>query len=67
MDARGEGRLGEARKNLEEQKTFLEKHLLNWTTVFFDDQVKVARTAFYRALAEMSRAWLEQDRDWLCG
>lgn len=67
LDALAEGRLEDAQKNLEEQKTFLEKHLLNWTTAFFDDQVKVARTAFYRALAEMSRAWLEQDRDWLCG
>lgn len=51
--------------NLQEQKNFQESHLLNWTEKFFDDQKSVARTPFYRALGEFSRAFLLQDHAWL--
>lgn len=58
------GEMAAAEKNLDEEKAFLEKHLLNWTGAFFDDVEKVARTDFYKALAAVTRFYLEEDRRW---
>ena len=50
---------------LDEQKAFLEKHLLGWTGKFFEDQRTVAGTDFYKALADFSEGWLQEDASWL--
>lgn len=60
-----ENQLEKLQANLEEQKRFLQEHLCNWTDRFFDDQLSVARTDFYRALAGFSRAFLRADHQWL--
>ena len=54
-------------ENLDEEETFLKNHLLNWAGRLFDDIDRVARTDFYRALAGVTRAWLEEDRRWFAG
>ena len=60
-----DNRLQELQENLQQQQAFLEQHLCNWTDRFFDDQLAVASTPFYQALAGFSRAYLKEDRDWL--
>ncbi len=58
---------GEAlEKHLDESKEFLEQHILNWTPRFFDDQAAVACTPFYKELAGVTRAFIEEDRKWFC-
>ena len=52
---------------LEESKTFLTTHLLNWADPFLNDLVKVGRTDFYKALADVTRLYLAEDRAWLEG
>ncbi len=52
---------------LEESKTFLATHLLNWSDRFLDDVRKVGRTDFYKALADVAQLYLAEDRAWLEG
>ena len=44
---------------------FLEEHLLNWVPDFADDVQRVARTGFYRALADIVLGVLETDQAFL--
>jgi len=47
---------------LEARRAFLEEHLLNWVPDFADDVQRVARTGFYRALADIVLGVLETDQ-----
>ena len=50
---------------LEARRAFLEEHLLNWVPDFADDVQRVARTGFYRALADIVLGVLETDQAFL--
>lgn len=60
-----EGKSEAASALLDEQKDFLEKHLLNWTGKFFKDLRSVAGSDFYKALADFSEGYLAEDQKWL--
>ncbi|HAL87083.1 MAG TPA: molecular chaperone TorD [Deferribacteraceae bacterium] len=47
--------------NLDEQKSFINKHLANWVPSFCNDVKKVAGTEFYIGLAELTTAFLTMD------
>lgn len=51
----------EVQKNLEEQKDFLDQHLLNWVSAFCADVEKYADTMFYRGVAKITIAYLKLD------
>lgn len=65
IEALDEGNFDTADKMLEEQKEFLQRHLLNWTGKFFDDQKNVASTRFYLSLAAFAEAFLFEERNFL--
>ena len=48
--------------SLDEQKYFLEKHLLNWTTPFCNDVQKCAETNFYKGLSQITSGFLAMDQ-----
>lgn len=48
---------------LDEQKSFLEEHLLQWVPAFCDEIKKHARTTFYREVADMLKELLSSDHD----
>lgn len=52
---------GEAGKYLEAQKEFLEKHLIRWAPKLVKDILSTARTPFYKAIAALTRDYLELD------
>ncbi len=60
-----ENKTDEAEQALDEQTSFLQKHLLGWTPKFFDDERSVAQSDFYRSLADFTQAWLNADARWL--
>ena len=53
------------REPFEARRAFLEEHLLNWVPDFADDVQRVARTGFYRALADIVLGVLETDQAFL--
>lgn len=50
---------------LQTRRAFLESHLFNWVPAFAADVQRVARTGFYRALADIVLGVLETDRELL--
>ncbi|WP_139650867.1 TorD/DmsD family molecular chaperone [Raoultibacter phocaeensis] len=50
---------------LAQQRSFLERHLLNWVGLFAEAMVSEARTDFYRGLAWFTVGFLELDRSFL--
>ena len=46
---------------LEDQKTFLEDHLLKWVPAWSRDVVKSAETDFYKGAAQLLNAYLRID------
>lgn len=52
-------------ENLTEQEDFLAHHIANWTDTFFEDEIAVASSDFYRALGQFARAWVHEDRKWI--
>lgn len=46
---------------LEEQNTFLSKHLLNWVSEFCSDIDKCADTLFYKGIAQITNGYLRLD------
>ena len=50
---------------VEQQVTFLEGHLLNWTPTFRDDCILNDRGGFYATLARATVEFLEKDKAWL--
>ena len=48
---------------LREQKEFIELHILNWIPAFCDDIAKCASTDFYRAVAKITRGFLNMETE----
>lgn len=57
--------LADAERDMNAQLDFLEKHLLAWLPGFCDLVEGRAATQFYRGAAQMLRAFLDQERDYL--
>lgn len=55
----------ECARLLSVRRAFLDEHLLNWVPAFAVDVQRVARTGFYRALADVVLGVLETDRSFL--
>lgn len=51
-----------AEGNIEEQKVFLDQHLLNWLPKLCADIQKHARTDFYQGVAKITTGYLKLDR-----
>lgn len=51
----------EARKYIEAQKDFLENHLIKWVPRLVKDILETAKTPFYKAIAALTRDYLELD------
>ncbi len=51
-----------ASKYFDEQKEFLEKHLLNWTEEFTADIAHWSETPFYQAAGKITRGFMELER-----
>jgi len=51
----------EARKYLQGQKDFLEKHLIKWLPKLVADILNTGRTPFYKAIAILTNVYLEMD------
>lgn len=49
-----------AHKNIEDQLAFLNTHLLAWTPTFYEDIVKYGDTAFYKAVGQITVAYLTE-------
>lgn len=64
-DAFDAGDEGVCARLLETRRAFLEEHLLNWVPAFAADVQRIARTGFYRALADIVLGVLETDRAFL--
>ena len=64
-DAFDAGDEGACARLLETRRAFLEEHLLNWVPAFAADVQRIARTGFYRALADIVLGVLETDRAFL--
>lgn len=47
------------------RRSFIDEHLLNWVPAFVADVHRVARTGFYRAVADIAWGVVETDRDLL--
>lgn len=60
-DALGAGDEDGAAALLRAKRDFLCSHLLNWVPAFADDMARIARTGFYRALADLLVGTLEVD------
>lgn len=48
---------------LSTQAVFLEQHLLNWVPLLCADIQRLARTSFYRAVAQITLAYLQLERE----
>lgn len=55
----------DGQRSREEQRAFLEEHLLPWAFPFCRDVEAYAKTGFYRALARITRGFLQGERDLL--
>lgn len=51
--------------NLQEQREFLQNHLLNWVPDFCEDVQACANTDFYKAVAQITGGFLFSDAAWL--
>ncbi|MDR0454531.1 MAG: molecular chaperone TorD family protein [Deferribacteraceae bacterium] len=49
------------RANMVKQKAFLENNLNKWVPGFCDDVIRIAREDFYRALAMITKGFLEEE------
>lgn len=49
----------------EEQLDFLKSHLLNWVEAFYEDVNRYAKTEFYKAVAEITVAFLKKEEEWI--
>ncbi|MBI5074649.1 MAG: molecular chaperone TorD family protein [Nitrospirae bacterium] len=45
------------------EKNFLEQHLMNWVPYYCDQIIKVAKTAFYREIAEIVKDYLTAEHE----
>lgn len=49
------------RESIEEQRSFLANHLLNWVPQFCEDVIRYANTEFYQAVASMTADFIAMD------
>ena len=56
-----EGKVQEALAALSVQKSFLERHLLNWIDDYCDCLDEVARTGFYKGVSKITRGFVKAD------
>lgn len=56
---------GHAREALTASAEFLDRHLLTWATYFDASVVAATQHPFFVGLANLTRAFLESDRQWL--
>ncbi len=54
-------------KNLDEQKDFLEHHLLNWVPEFTADIAHWSETDFYKAAGKLTRGFIELEKEYFFG
>lgn len=59
--------LEELRKSIEEQRAYLENHLVNWVPQFCSDVIRYANTEFYQAVASMTTGFIVMDATLLAG
>lgn len=57
------GNLQEAKKSLEVQRDFLNKHLGSWVPKLAADILKAARREFYKAVAKITKGYVEMDKE----
>lgn len=62
-EAMEKGNIEEARELTEDQKRFLEEHLLKWIRPFTDDIQKGGRRPFYKGIALVTQGFITQDKD----
>ena len=61
------GEMEAAARNLLAQRAFLTEHLLNWAPRLCGDVARLATSDFYRAIADITSAYLVIDHDLLAG
>lgn len=65
LAAHAKADLAQTATHLMAQYHFLEDHLLAWVPFLTDDMLKFAQTDFYRALAHLTKGFLEEDKVFL--
>ena len=61
IEALKNGDTKEARRYIQGQKDFLEKHLVKWVPKLVNDILDNAKTPFYKAIAVLTREYIEMD------
>lgn len=61
IEALNNGDAKETRRYIQGQKDFLEKHLVKWVPKLVKDILDTARTPFYKAMAVLTKEYLEMD------
>ncbi|MFC1901695.1 molecular chaperone [Chloroflexota bacterium] len=61
IEALNNGDAEEARRYLQGQKDFLEKHLIKWLPKLVEDILNTGQTPFYKAIAVLTRTYIEMD------
>jgi TorA maturation chaperone TorD len=62
-EALKDGKEAEAKKYLDVQRNFLNEHLAKWVPSFADDILKGAKREFYRAIAKITKGYVETDKE----
>ena len=52
-------------EDVNEQKEFLQYHLINWVPAFVQDVLKYSSVGFYRGLAKLTKGFLTMEADYL--
>jgi len=61
IEALNNGDAKEARRYIQGQKDFLEKHLVKWVPKLVKDILDTGKTPFYKAMAVLTKEYLEMD------
>jgi TorA maturation chaperone TorD len=61
------GNQGDARRYLEVQRSFLKDHLMKWVPLLVADVLKSGRREFYKAVAKVTRGFIEMDQEMVLG
>jgi TorA maturation chaperone TorD len=62
-EALKDGKEAEAKKYLDVQRNFLNEHLAKWVPMFTADILKGAKREFYRAIAKITKGYVETDKE----
>lgn len=58
-----DGNFKDARKYLDAQRDFLDEHLGKWVPKLASDVLKLAKHEFYRAIAKITKAYVDMDKE----